>query len=53
MEIDTYQGAEVTYREKKRNIIDRKAFIVRIWDGLAEPQIWIECALIGRKRDLN
>lgn len=47
-ELETNQGADVIIRR----VMDWNACIVRTWDGLAQPQIWIAYAHIGRKRDL-
>lgn len=40
VEFDTNQCAEVN----RRRVIDWNACIMRIWDGLAQTQIWIAYA---------
>jgi len=47
-ELDTNQGTDIIMRR----VMDWNACIVRIWDGLAQPQIWIPYAHIGCKRFL-
>ena len=46
--LEANQGADVIIRR----VLGWNACIVRIWDGFAQPQIWIAYAHIGCKGDL-